>query len=521
MRMYANAHRNRVSPHDPKVLPLRMKLLKGAGLNFLLLQLLFLALFAYIFGALFQQSVHTHNLNILYVDYDGGIIGSAVRDAYRSLQGESFPTLQEQTPAQFATTGEMREAVCDGRYWAAIFTLSGASNRLSTALAGGQAASMYNRSDVITYIWNEAAYSAIVDSAITSNLQTLSTVSRLAYVAKNGTGALQTLTATDPIAISIFANPWQLTNINIQPTTQGSRLIYNTLVIILILIQEFFYLGTINGLYLQFKIYARLFPHRIIAYRNAISLAYTLIGSLCVAGMIWAFRAGWHVNGNQFALTWAILWLFAHVNFLALDIVTIWCPAQFIPMALITWVIINVTSILVPFELSNGFYRWGYALPAHEVYQVLVDIWSGGCNKKLHYALPILFSWEVLGLLLSAVGTYRRCHYAVITEEAAEVAFTARLNNAMEFERKRDREKRERERAGRGSDEDVVTKVETDDGEREADRVAMEDELKMQERELRKVQTRASKRGNYGPCFNLPFAEDTGSSTNLEGEEGK
>ncbi|KAF4626907.1 hypothetical protein G7Y89_g11249 [Cudoniella acicularis] len=374
MRFYPNAYKNRLDLHDPTVIPLRRGFFKAAATNFILLQVLFLGLFAYIFGSLFQEGPHTHNMKILYVDYDGGVIGAAVRSAYESLQGDSFPTLQEQSPSQFATPDVMENLVCKAEYWAALYTSPGASARLAAAITGGQAAATYNRSDVLTFFWNEARYSATVDSDIAANLQTLSSAARVVYVTENGTAALQVLPPTDAAAISAFTNPWQLSNINLQSTTQGSRLIYNTLVIILILIQEFFYLGTINGLYLQFKIYARLYPHRIIAYRTCISLAYTFVGSLCVAGSIWAFRAGWDVNANQFALTWAILWLFAHCNFLALDIMTTWLPPQFVPMSLIAWVVLNVTSILGPLELSAGFYRWGYALPAHEVYQTLTDI---------------------------------------------------------------------------------------------------------------------------------------------------
>ncbi|KAL2179608.1 uncharacterized protein P884DRAFT_268009 [Thermothelomyces heterothallicus CBS 202.75] len=59
-------------------------------------------------------------------------------------------------------------------------------------------------------------------------------------------------------ALSVLAEPWRLRSVNIQPTTQGSRAIHNTVVIILILIKEFFYLGTINGLHAQLRLYARL-----------------------------------------------------------------------------------------------------------------------------------------------------------------------------------------------------------------------------------------------------------------------
>ena len=287
-RLYPKANQRRIHGSNEELKPMRRNFLKAAGINFLLLQLLFLGLFAYIFGALYQQTDRINALDILFVDYDGGSIGQAVRDAYSSLKGDGFPDLKERPASQFEI-GSLREEVCQTRYWAAFYTSPGASARLEAALGGSDAAS-YDGSDVLTYVWNEARYPAIVDSAISANLKTLSAAARIIY-STNGTFGLVDSTNSD--AVAAFANPWTLEDLNIQSTSQGSRLIYNTLVIILILIQEFFYLGTINGLYAQFKIYHVIYPHRIIAYRYSISLAYTMIGSLCVAGSIWAFRAGW------------------------------------------------------------------------------------------------------------------------------------------------------------------------------------------------------------------------------------
>ncbi|RDL36047.1 Uncharacterized protein BP5553_06659 [Venustampulla echinocandica] len=507
-RIYPKSAEKRLHGNDKAIRPSRIAFLRAAAINFILLQVLFLGLFVYIFGSLFQQDVHTHNMGILWVDYDGGLVGTAVRDAYKSLQGTTFPTLEESTPVQYPSPGEMREVVCQAKYWAALYTSPGASLRLDEALTGGSAASSYNRSDVLTFIWNEARYSPIADSSISANLQKLSSTARTAYLTHKDISGLQALSSADPTAISIFADPWTLSDINIQPTTQGSRLIYNTLVIILLLIQEFFYLGTINGLYVQFKIYASLWPHRIIAYRNMISLAYTFVGSLSTTGAIWAFRVGWDVNSNQFVLTWFILWLFAHANFLWLDVMTIWLPVQYVPMSMICWVMFNVTSILVPFELSPGFYRWAYVMPAHEVYQVLTDIWSGGCNPQLRYALPILFSLELIGLVLSGLGVYRRCHYALLAEENQEIAFHRRLDAAMDFERRRDAERQEAAEAVVAGPVEPSEKDKRDDmrgREENLGEVELGDQIRREEDEILSDQRRASRACNFGPSFDLAF----------------
>jgi hypothetical protein len=438
---YPKSYQNRLHGSHSLAKESRNALTRKSLASLAIMQVVFLGLFAYLFGAIYKEGQYVHNLNIVYVDYDNGLIGSSVRAAYQKLQADRFPSLQERTDSDYPAPADLRRAVCKTDYWAALYVSPGASSRLQSALVGGVAAASYNDSDILTYIWNEARYPTIVDSSISASLQTLSEAARIVYSTESAVSG--SLNLNNSAAISVFANPWTISSVNLQPTIQGARLVYNTLVIILILIQEFFYLGAINGLSMQLKIYARLFPHRIIISRNLISLTYTLCGSLCTTGMIWAFRSGWDVNGNQFALTWAILWLFAHVNFLSLDVLTIWLPPAFGPLSLITWVVFNVSSILVPFELSPSFYWWAYAIPAHGVFQVLIDIWSRGCNPKLYYALPVLFSLEIAGLILSSLGVYRRCHYAVLAEEGEEKAFRARHDALLKLEREKQQETNE------------------------------------------------------------------------------
>ncbi|KAM7220121.1 Protein of unknown function (DUF3533) domain containing protein [Rhypophila decipiens] len=426
-RHYPRAFDQRLASNHPTRKKAAKLFFKGASLNFIILQLLFLALFAYIFGSLFQQTSHTHNLTVVFVDYDGqgGSIGRAVRDAYSSLQAAGFPSLIEKTPSEFEITSSLLDSVCRTDYWAALYIKPGASNLIHSALVDSSAS--YNNSDIIGYIWNEARYPTVVDGAIQSNLQLLSSTAKASYIQNLNLN----LAAISPQSLPILANPWTLTSTNLQPTTQGSRVIYNTIVFILLLIQEFFYLGTINGLYALHKLYARSSPYRIILLRNLNSLSYTFIGSLCVTSAIYAFRSGWDFSAGQFFLTWLTFWLFAHVNFLTLDVFTIWVPHGYVPLALITWIIVNVTSVLLPFELSPGFYKIGYGLPAHEVYQTLIDIWSRGCNNQLRYSLPVLFGWELVSLVLSSLGVFRRCHFAVLAEERAAAEFGEKVDAAL------------------------------------------------------------------------------------------
>jgi hypothetical protein len=520
MKLYPEARqpKRRLSSTNPTLHDIRLKLFKAIAGNFIILQVLFFCLFCYIFGALFQQGSHTHNLTVAFVDYDGGAIGAAVRDAYQQLKGDEFPELIELSPQQYSQPSALESKVCHIDFWAALYVSANASNRLAEGLTGGTSSSSYNRSDVLSFIWNEARYATTSDS-VAAKLQDLSEAARIAYSNTNGAAAFRAIPEGDAAAVSVFSNPWQLVSINLQPTTQGSRLIYNTLVIILVLLQEFFYLGTINGLYAQFKIYGRVRPSRIITARLIISVLYTFVGSLCTAGAIWAFRAGWHVDGRQFVLTWMVLWLFAHVNFLTFNVFSAWLPPPLLPMALVTWVMINITSILLPFALSPGFYHWAYAMPTHAVYNILVDIWSHGCNPVLHYALPVLFAYEISSLILSILGVYRRSHYGFLALEKEEKDFQAKVAAALESSRQESEESEGYERRPDHIEEEGRATAAGEGGEvaipmhrhrtmtSQADREEMAGRIWRDTTQLRQERSRNEADANYGggPCFDLTF----------------
>jgi Protein of unknown function (DUF3533) len=275
-----------------------------------------------------------------------------------------------------------------------------------------------------------------------------------------------------------------------------------------LIIQDFFFLGTINGLYEQFKIYTRIIPERIIMFRYGISIGFAMFGTMLISGVFWAFKASWNVSAVQYAQTWLILWLFAHANFLSLDVFTIWIPPQYVSMALITWVVINVTSIIYPFELSSPFYRWSYALPAHAAYDALTDNWSHGCSPHLSYALPVLFAYELSGLFLSGLGVYKRCHYAMVREGV--------LESAALLQPEKSSPERETSRRTGGVGE-LPEKLSGDDNVEEASHLKIQEKNHRQElgENLEHAETTSQKKAsqeragvNFGPSFRLFGTDD-------------
>jgi hypothetical protein len=219
---------------------------------------------------------------------------------------------------------------------------------------------------------------------------------------------MATANITDTRIAQTLLDPISASSIDIKPTNQGVRFYYNTVSMVMPILQQFFFVMALNGISSESDIIRLLSLKMGILLRLSLSICYTFIGSLCMTGYIWGFREDWDVNGGQFALTWMAIWLVMHLNFLLIDSVTVVLPTKFMPFAILTWIIINVSSSISPFDLSAGFYRVGYALPAYELYQLLLDIWTDGCNPPLYRTLPILFAWWLIGFVAFIFGMRKR-----------------------------------------------------------------------------------------------------------------
>ncbi|KAH7030504.1 hypothetical protein B0J12DRAFT_583429 [Macrophomina phaseolina] len=395
--------------------------------SFVLLQLLFLTVISYLFGSVFEQHTRIHNLKVLTVDYDGGIIGRSLQAAGESLTAPDFPGLVNKSASDYEDVSDVIEAVRKGDYWAAVYVHAGASDRLSAALQGGTAASTYNASDAMTYVWNEIRYATVAAGSIKGNLETLVSVSRVAYTRINGTAALSALNQSDPAAVSAYLNPIQSSSYNIKPSPQSTKTVYNTIPMVMGIIMNFFFLMAVNGVASSLQLYSHIPFFQNWLVRVVLSLTYTCAGSLCQSAYFWAFKESWDQPASVFFLVWMAMWLYQHVQFLVFDVATTFIPMAFSSFFVLSWVIANITATIAPFELSAGFYRWAYALPAKETFDILITIWSGGAVNRLYRNLPIMFAWVVVMGPSAFYALRYRC------KKAAEVA-------AAEEEAKKERE---------------------------------------------------------------------------------
>ncbi|KAH7170006.1 hypothetical protein EDB81DRAFT_150728 [Dactylonectria macrodidyma] len=378
----------------------------------IILQILFLGNMSYLYGVLFKSGSRAHALKVLAIDYDGGEIGQALSIAYQSLEAKTFPTVEYHSASEYSTPELLNEVICKGDYWAAIYTHSGASKRLMATIEG-QNTSEYDPGSTISYIYDASYYPIISTSVIQANMETLIAVTSRIYYSV-ATDARAAVNLTDATSYSAFLNPIQASSQVQSPTNQGTRVLLNTVSMVMPTLMQFFFLMAMNGIFGEAGVFNTVSKRDIYLMRLVISKAYTFMCALCMTGYIWAFREDWAVTGRQFGETWMCLWLYMEISYLLLDtVLDPVIPMKFFPFFLLTWIITNVASTIYPFALSAGFYRLGYALPAHNTWTLLMEVWSGGCKLQNEVALPVLLAWWVLGHVSSAWSVRNRC---IITE---------------------------------------------------------------------------------------------------------
>ena len=400
---------------------------------FLAVQLLILGLQAYILGSAYGIENRVHELRVLAVDYDGGTIGQSLKSAYEELEGPGMPGLHWRNPEETPSPDDIRQAVRDGQYWAGIWSYEGASERLANAIGDNDAATSYNPHEAIGYVFNQARYPTIADGDVLSNLRALVAASRIAYNGLNGTQALASIPGDNTASVAAILDPIAYTEINIFPLTAGARVFFNTVEQVFIILAQFFFLMGFKSVVAKFEIEARLPVKHQAILRTLVSVVYTFFGSFSVASMIYAFREHTKWDGSHYVLLWMATWLEMHVLFMLIEVALTFLPMPAYPFFVVSFVIMSVTSTILPFDLNPGFYRWAYALPSHELYLLWITIMSNGANNNIDIALPVLFAWWIMLVPLAMFAMFWRSNKAAQASQEMRAAIEADLAQEKEL----------------------------------------------------------------------------------------
>ncbi|TVY75804.1 hypothetical protein LSUE1_G004763 [Lachnellula suecica] len=229
--------------------------------------------------------------------------------------------------SEYSTIHTIQDEVCNGNYGCAVYSHPGASDRLSAAVHGGEAANSYDASDSITYIYNGRRQPFVQLGDLVGNLERLAGAASSAHSALHGAQALQYLNATDEAASRALFNPMQPTSLDLAIFDQRDHVLYNTVTVLLPLIQQFFFLTKFGKIANSFGIYTRPRSSHFGIAQLITSIFCTFLSSFGVASYPWTSQENWEVDPGKFVLTWITFWLYMHVNICVFDAATALFPA--------------------------------------------------------------------------------------------------------------------------------------------------------------------------------------------------
>ncbi|ROV89718.1 hypothetical protein VMCG_10359 [Cytospora schulzeri] len=236
---------------------------------------------SYLSGSAYHERNRIHALKVLVVDNDGADIGEAVKKAYSTLHANTYVSLEwSDSMHDYGNEAAAREAVCNARYWGAVYIHSGATDRLDSVINGtdtpSDRAGEYDATNAITYVYNAVRWPSIA-SLISADMQTLVVASR-------------NVNSSNSAAVSAYVNPISATADIIQPTNQGSDGFYTTVNMLIPQLVAVFINIILNMAMMTENIFRDMRIRDVWAIRFVTGKIYAIFAGLAVAEYIWAFR---------------------------------------------------------------------------------------------------------------------------------------------------------------------------------------------------------------------------------------
>lgn len=412
----------RLSFFNPRMKPVRQKIIMKFALIYLLMAVMMLGIFSIYWGSMMHKNDHQKYLKMLVVIEDTEtidgvppIIGQQVINVVTSAKAKTLGDWHIYTPQNFSdiqpkdshgdTQADIEELIHKQHFWGGIHVKKDASSRLYQALVDGNT----------SYVSGNETWSFVYESGRDfTNVPT--------YIVNNGL-AIQKMVLADQDGINgqfidvvrkqgkdsskVLDNGWQVISQpltfeskDMRPVTQPTVLAPAQVGLIYLIIVTFFQFNFFVDFHKIIAGYPMKRPHFLL-YRLLssfvsyfwLSLVYSLVSLAFQIDFTRAFGRG------GFPIYWMTMWLTMTAvggmnELMAHTFIMVFPPL--LGFWLIFWVICNVSPTYTPMALTANFYRFGYAMPIYNANELIKMIFFDTYRGHMGRCYGILVAWVVL-----------------------------------------------------------------------------------------------------------------------------
>lgn len=397
----------------------RMRLLIKFLLIWLLMGVMVLGIFSIYWGSMYHRNYRLRNLRMLVVIEDDStidnvdpIIGNTLRQILETDQAKYYGQWHIYNSSEFNQIAakhnnedrigdEIQRQVHHQEYWSSIYVKPNATYNLYHAIENGESYNVTN--NTISSIYETGRDFLNMNTYVTPSIQKIEKM----FLAQqnNITSSIARQISND----SIFSNTNSL-NLITAPMTflyEDSRPFRDPVLVapsqvglIYMIIVTFFSFNFFSDVHQKVSKF-NLKNHHFLFYRVTstimsffvLSFFYSLVSLVMQVDMQVAFgKSGFLVYWMTSFLT---MWAVGAMNeIMGMLLILVYPPL--LGFWMLFWVIINISPTFTPLALSPKFFRYGYALPIHNSYEITKVIFFNTYKGQLGRNYGILVAWVVI-----------------------------------------------------------------------------------------------------------------------------
>jgi len=272
---------------------------------------------AHLYGIFYRQGSHTKQGQVALVDFDGGAFGQSLIRAAASLnQTYGYPTYTV-IDSTSTSPDAVQHSVRQGKYWAAIYALEGATQRFNSTIQSGDS---YDAGQTYVYITLEARYYTFYVSNFYQTTLAVTGAAGAILQESFVSPILSMLSASDLASQSVrdaIMEPSSAAQVDIASDyfQFDNKAFLNTVGTVFCMLPQFFFLMALNGIAGGLGLYATKTGWHHVRWRFLIGAIWPLLMSLSLAGWVFAFRGTGRVEASTFFAFLAVTWVFEMINF--------------------------------------------------------------------------------------------------------------------------------------------------------------------------------------------------------------
>lgn len=402
---------------------------KGIAIKFLLIYLLMstmiLAIFSIYWGSFYQRNSRLKNLNMLVVIEDDHtvdgiepVIGNTIREILNTDTAKGYGKWHIFNQSEIReradknnndVEAEVQRLIHHEQYWSSIYVKPEASYNLYRAISDGDASYNVTNNTVLSYYETGRDFLSM-NLYVTPSIKIIEQMwlKQLANVTLSLTNNLSSSersnALSDSNSLELLSTPISFTYIDKSPFTDPVVTAPSQVGLIYMIIIAFFQVNFFMDVHKSVAS-LKIKPLQFVTYRVLSSYVSFFVISLFFALVSLAFQVDFTKTFGKsgFLVYWMVTFLTMCAVGLVNEVMALICIMVNPPVMgfwMLFWVIINISPTFAPIALCPEFYRFGYALPIHNSYDITKVILFNTYKGNLGRNFGILIAWVVIFTLI-------------------------------------------------------------------------------------------------------------------------